>query len=68
MMDWGLTKAAKTLVEHVCNVRKGEEVLIYADSAAGRMVIEHVAAAAHSAGGTVTTVWISNLRLRWRRP
>jgi hypothetical protein len=36
MTDWDLAKAARTIVEYVCNVRKGEEVLIYADTAADR--------------------------------
>ena len=53
---WELAKAARTLVEYVCNLREGEEVLIYADTAADRMVAEYLAEAAHAAGGSVSLV------------
>lgn len=51
-----MAKAAKTVVEYVCNLREGEEVLIYADTAADRAVAEQIAEAAHVAGGIVSLV------------
>jgi leucyl aminopeptidase (aminopeptidase T) len=51
-----LAKAARTIVEYICNLRKGEEVLIYADTAADLVVAKHIAEAAHAAGGTVSLV------------
>lgn len=56
MSRWELAKAARTLVEYVCNLREGEEVLIYADTDADRAVAEYLAEAAHAAGGSVSLI------------
>lgn len=56
MIQLELAKAAKTIVEYICNLRRGEEVLIYADTAVDRTVAEQIAEAAHVAGGIVSLV------------
>lgn len=56
MIQLELAKAARTIVEYICNLREGEEVLIYADTAADLAVARHLAEAAHAAGGTVSLV------------
>jgi leucyl aminopeptidase (aminopeptidase T) len=52
MYEMELIKAAQTLVKDVLQVKKGEEVLIYADSAADEAVTHATAGAVLSAGGT----------------
>jgi leucyl aminopeptidase (aminopeptidase T) len=49
-----LGKAAYKTVKDICDVRPGEDVLVYDDSAADHRVIEAIAAAAHAVGGKVT--------------
>ncbi len=56
MSDWELKAAAKTVAEYMCNIKKGEEVLIYADSYVDRMLADSVAEAAYLAGGIVSLV------------
>ncbi len=56
MIQLELAKAAKTIVEYICNLREGEEVLIYADTAADLEVAKHLAEAAHAAGGSVSLI------------
>ncbi len=56
MIQFELARAAKTIVEYICNLREGEEVLIYADTAADLAVVKYLAEAAHAAGGIVSVV------------
>lgn len=57
MDNWGMMKAATTVVERMCNLAVGEEVLIYADTSASGEVVESLAAAAHVRGGIVSVLW-----------
>ncbi len=50
-MEWELRKAAQVLVEQMLNVQPDEHVLIYADTATDRRVVESTAAAVHISGG-----------------
>jgi len=51
-----LDKAARTLVNYVMGVKKGEDVLICGDSANDEAVLKATAAAVYSAGATPTIV------------
>ena len=51
MIEWELAKGARRIVEYVCNLQAGENVLIYADTAADQTVVNYIAEAAYSAGG-----------------
>ncbi len=51
-----LAKAASTLVNDVLLIRKGEEILIYGDTAADEAVIKATANAVYTAGATPTIV------------
>ncbi len=48
--------AAKTVAEYMCNIRKGENVLIYTDSYVDGALADAIAEAAHVAGGVVSMV------------
>jgi len=50
-MEWELRKAAQVLVDQMLNVQPEEHVLIYADTATNRRVVESTAAAVHITGG-----------------
>ncbi|MGQ9478344.1 MAG: aminopeptidase [Candidatus Bipolaricaulia bacterium] len=56
MIQLELAKAARTIIEYICNLREGEEILIYADTAADLVVAKHLAEAAHAAGGSVSLI------------
>ena len=49
-----LGKAAYKAVKDICDVRPGENVLVYDDSAADHRVAQAIAGAAHAIGGKVT--------------
>jgi leucyl aminopeptidase (aminopeptidase T) len=51
-----LGKAAYKTVKDICDVRPGEDVLVYDDSQADHRVVQAIAAAAHAVGGKVTLV------------
>lgn len=55
--DWELKKVAKTVIEEMVNLREGENILIYADTAADKQVVDSIAEAAHLAGGVVCLFW-----------
>ena len=57
MSDWELKAAAKAVAEYMCNIKKGENVLIYADTMIEEEVTESIAEAAHLAGGVVSLLW-----------
>ena len=48
--------AAKTVAEYMCNIKKGENVLIYADSHVDGELADSIAEAAHVAGAVVCLV------------
>lgn len=52
-----LAKSARTLVEDVLLVKKGEEVVITADTSCDRRVVEETAKAAYSIGAIPTIIW-----------
>jgi len=54
MSDWELKAAAKTVAEYMCNIKKGESVLIYADTLVEDAVADAIAEAVHTAGGVVS--------------
>lgn len=54
MTPWELIKAAKVIVEYVCNVRPGENVLIYVDTQGDVEAANYIAAAAHAVGAHVS--------------
>jgi len=54
MMHWELARGAKVLVEYVCNLREGENVLIYTDTSGDLLAASYLAAAAYAAGGVVS--------------
>lgn len=54
MTPWELIKAAKVIVEYVCNVKPGENVLIYVDTQGDVEAANHIAAAAHAVGAHVS--------------
>lgn len=54
MSDWELKSAAKTVAEYMCNIKKGENVLIYADTLVEDAVSDSIAEATHVAGGVVS--------------
>jgi len=54
MSDWELKAAARTVAEYMCNIKKGEDVLVYADTLVDDAVADSVAEAAHTAGGVVS--------------
>jgi len=56
-MEWELIKAAQVLVTQLLQVRPKESVLIYADTATNRRVVESTAAAVHAAGGEACVIW-----------
>ena len=56
MWEYELNLAARKLVEYVCGVRKGEEVLIYGDTSNDEEVLTATAAATYAAGATPTVV------------
>ena len=56
-MEWELNKAAQVLVNKLLSVRSKESVLIYADTATNRRVVESTAAAVHAAGGEACIFW-----------
>ena len=47
-------KAALKTVKEICDIRPGEDVLIYDDTAADHRVVQAIAAAAHAIGAKVT--------------
>jgi leucyl aminopeptidase (aminopeptidase T) len=51
-----LDKAARTLVDYILRVRKGEDVLIYGDDANDEAVLKATASAVYAAGATPTIV------------
>jgi leucyl aminopeptidase (aminopeptidase T) len=53
MSDWELKAAAKTVAEYMCNVQRGENVLIYCDTLVEDAVADSIAEAVHVAGGAV---------------
>ena len=55
--DWELKKVAKTVIGEMVNLREGENILIYADTAADKQVVDSIAEAAHLAGGVVCLFW-----------
>jgi len=55
-VDWILKRAAKTIAEYVCNIKRGEQVLVYTDTEGDFDVASSVAEAAHLAGGEVTFI------------
>lgn len=55
--DWEIKKASKTVIEDMVNLREGEDILIYADTAADAKAVESIAEAAHLAGGVVCLFW-----------
>ena len=56
MIQLEVAKAARIIVEYICNLREGENVLIYADTAADWTAVEHIAEAVHAAGGIVSII------------
>lgn len=54
MSDWELKAAARTVAEYMCNIKKGEDVLIYADGLVDDTVSDSIAEAAYTAGGVVS--------------
>ncbi|MBC7093604.1 hypothetical protein H5T53_06330 [Candidatus Bipolaricaulota bacterium] len=56
MSDWELKTAARAVAEYMCNIRKGENVVVYADTAIEESVAESIAEAAHVAGGEVILI------------
>ena len=52
-----LAKSAEILVKQLLCLKPGEDLLIYGDTAADERAAEATAAAAYSAGGTVTVFW-----------
>jgi len=56
MWEYELNLAARKLVEYVCGVRKGEDVLILGDTANDTEVLNATAAATYAAGATPTVV------------
>ncbi|MCR4404914.1 MAG: hypothetical protein NUW06_06555 [Candidatus Acetothermia bacterium] len=52
-----MKKAAATVIERMCNLKPGENVLIYADTCASAQVVESLAEAAHVKGGVVSVLW-----------
>lgn len=54
MIPWELIKAAKVVVEYVCNVKPGENVLIYVDTQGDVEAANYIAAAAHAVGAHVS--------------
>ncbi|MFQ5821581.1 MAG: aminopeptidase [Candidatus Heimdallarchaeota archaeon] len=56
-MEWELRKAASIVVKDMLCLKEGENVLIYADTASDRRVVESIAAAAHAAGGEAGLYW-----------
>lgn len=57
MSDWELKAAAKTITDYMCNIKKGETVLIYADTLVEDVVADSIAEASHAAGGVVSLLW-----------
>lgn len=55
--DWDLKKAALAVIEQMCKVKSGEDVLIYADTSANAEVVESIAEAAYIKGGIVSVLW-----------
>lgn len=53
-----LSKAADTLVKEVLLVKKGENLLIYADTGSDRLVTEATAAAAYRGGAVPMVIWV----------
>jgi len=51
MKETGLAEAAKTVAQYICNVRQGEDVLLYADVGADRDIVDAIANACREAGG-----------------
>ena len=54
MSDWEVKAAARTVAEYMCNIKQGEDVLIYADTLVEDIVADSIAEAFHSAGGTAS--------------
>jgi 2,5-dihydroxypyridine 5,6-dioxygenase len=57
MYNWDLKKSAAAVIERMCNVAVGEDVLIYADTSASAEVVESLAEAAYIKGGIVSALW-----------
>ncbi len=55
--SWELKQAAETVINDMCNLKEGEDILIYADTAANEKVVNSLAEAAFLAGGTVGIYW-----------
>jgi leucyl aminopeptidase (aminopeptidase T) len=53
-LNWELKKAAKVIIEQMVNLKEGEDILIYADTAADHQVVESLAEAAYLAGGVIS--------------
>lgn len=56
MMHWELARGAKVLIEYLCNLKKGENVLIYTDTSGDLLAAYYIASATHAAEGVVSLV------------
>jgi leucyl aminopeptidase (aminopeptidase T) len=63
-----LDAAARTLVNYVLGVKKGEDVLIYGDTLNDEAVLKATAAAAYSAGATPTMVVTETRQISFSEP